>query len=172
LGGVFAAENGDESKFIERSLTMTKPTQFSQSLRGWMDTFVQRSMHNSARFVKASGFSMPQFFLLMQVHRHEHCGISDLSEHLEITNAATSQLVDKLVQVGLLERAEDPHDRRAKQVSLTLAGEEMVAKAIAERSRWVDDLANVLNAEQRGKVAEALEILTEATRNLEVTERV
>jgi len=151
---------------------MTDPTQFSQSLRGWMDTFVHRSMHDSARFVKASGFSMPQFFLLMQVHRHEHCGISDLSEHLEITNAATSQLVEKLVQARLLERAEDPDDRRAKKVSLTLVGEDIVKKAIAERSRWVDDLAVALNTEERQKVAEALQILTEATKKLEFAEKV
>lgn len=151
---------------------MSETTQFSQSLRGWMDTFVHRSMRDSARFVKASGFSMPQFFLLMQVHHHNHCGISDLSEHLEITNAATSQLVDKLVQAGLLERVEDPHDRRAKQVSLTPAGEAFIERAIAERSRWVDDLTAMLNTDEHQKVAEALAILTEATKELEVTEKV
>ena len=151
---------------------MTDPLLFSQSMRGWMDTFVHRSMHDSARFVKASGFSMPQFFLLMQVHHRHQCGISDLSEHLEITNAATSQLVDKLVQAGLLERTEDPHDRRAKQVSLTPAGEAFIERAIAERSRWVDDLTSVLNAEERQKVAETLEIMTEALQRFEVPERV
>jgi DNA-binding MarR family transcriptional regulator len=150
---------------------MTESVQFSQSLRQWMDTFVHRSMRASARFVKASGFSMPQFFLLMQVHRREHCGISDLSENLEITNAATSQLVDKLVQAGLLVRTEDPHDRRAKMVSLSSAGEMFIEKAIAQRSRWVDDLAAVLNADEHQKIAEALEILTEAASRLEVAER-
>ena len=151
---------------------MTDPLQFSQSLRGWMDTFVHRSMRDSARFVKASGFSMPQFFLLMHLRHHANCGISDLSEHLETTNAATSQLVDKLVQAGLLERTEDPHDRRAKQVSLTPAGEAFIERAIAERSRWVDDLTSVLNAEERQKVAETLEIMTEALQRFEVPERV
>ena len=150
---------------------MTDPLQFSHSLRGWMDTFVHRSLHDSARFVKASGFSMPQFFLLMQVHRHEHCGISDLSEHLEITNAATSQLVEKLVQARLLERAEDPYDRRAKKVSLTLVGEEIVKKAIAERSRWVDELANVLTVEEKEKITEALEIMTRAVKKTEIGNR-
>ena len=147
---------------------MTESLQFSQTVRQWMDTFMHRSMHDSARFVKASGFSMPQFFLLMQVHRRAHCGISDLSDHLEITNAATSQLVDKLVQAGLLVRAEDPDDRRAKQVSLTTTGQEMVTKAIAERSRWVDELADNMNEEERQKVAEALEILNRAAKKLEV----
>ena len=147
---------------------MADPTQFSQSLRGWMEAFVHRSMRDSARFVKARGFSMPQFFLLMHLRHHAHCGISNISEHMEITNAAASQLVDKLVQAGLLERAEDPNDRRAKQVSLTPAGEEMVKKAIAERSRWVDELAENLNSEERQKIAEALEILNAAAKKLEV----
>ena len=151
---------------------MTEPVQFSQSLRQWMDTFVHRSMRDSARFVKTSGFSMPQFFLLMQVHHREHCGISDLSEHLEMTNAATSQLVDKLVQAGLLDRAEDPHDRRAKQVSLSPAGEAFIEKANAERSRWVDNLAEALDADGRQKVDEALQILTEASQRLEIAETV
>jgi DNA-binding MarR family transcriptional regulator len=150
---------------------MTDTQKFSQSLREWMDAFVHRSMRNSARFVKAGGFSMPQFFLLMQVHRHEHCGISDLSENLEISNAATSQLVDKLVQAGLLVRAEDPHDRRARQVSLTASGEAFIEKAIAQRSRWVDELVGSLNPEEHQKVAEALEILTKAAQELEVMER-
>jgi len=151
---------------------MTNMVQFSKSLREWMNAFIHRSMRDSARFVKASGFSMPQFFLLMRVHHCERCGISDLSEHLEITNAATSQLVDKLVQAGLLVRTEDPNDRRAKQVSLSAAGEAFVEKAIAERSRWVDDLTVALNEDEYQKVAEAIEILTEATQRLEIGERI
>lgn len=150
---------------------MADPSQFSQSLRGWMDTFVHRSMRDSARFVKASGFSMPQFFLLMHLRHHANCGISDLSEHMEISNAAASQLVDKLVQAGLLVRAEDPHDRRAKQVSLTPAGEEMVKKAIAERSRWVDELADVLSVEEKAKIADALKIMTQAVKSMEIGNR-
>jgi DNA-binding MarR family transcriptional regulator len=146
---------------------MTDTLEFSRSLRAWMDAFVHRSMHDSARFIKASGFSMPQFFMLMHLHRHEQCGISDLSEHMDVTAAATSQLVDKLVQAGLLVRVEDPNDRRAKQVSLSPAGELLIEKGIAERSRWVDELAEMLNDEECRKVAEALNILTEKSKLVE-----
>jgi DNA-binding MarR family transcriptional regulator len=111
---------------------------------------------------------MPQFFLLMYLRHHSNCGISNISEHMEITNAAASQLVDKLVQAKLLVRVEDPHDRRAKQVSLSPAGEELVNKGIAERSRWIDALAETLNSEERKKVSAALEILNGAAKELEV----
>jgi DNA-binding MarR family transcriptional regulator len=146
---------------------MTDPLQFSQTVRQWMDTFAHRSMRDSARYIKASGFSMPQFFLLMQVYRREHCGISDLSEQLEITNAATSQLVDKLVQAGLVEREEDPNDRRAKQIALSPKGRDFIAQGIQERYRWIEALEENLTPEEKVKIAEALEIMTQATREIE-----
>ena len=146
---------------------MTDSVQFSQTLRKWMDTFVHRSMRDSARFIKSSGFSMQQFFLLMQVRHREHCGISDLSENLEITNAAASQLVDKLVQAGMLERTENPHDRRAKQVELSLKGQEFIAQGIEQRYRWVDEVTLKLSIEEQERIAEALNIMIRAADELE-----
>ncbi|MCL4823757.1 MAG: MarR family transcriptional regulator, partial [Anaerolineales bacterium] len=121
-----------------------------------------RTMRDQARYVKSLGFSMPQFFLLMRVYYKKQCGISDLSEHMEITAAAASQTVDKLVQLGLLDRAEDPNDRRAKQVTLSASGRELIEKSIAERFRWVDALENSLSAEQKTKIRESLTILMAA----------
>lgn len=143
---------------------MGNPTHFSQSLRAWMEAFTHRSLRDWARFVKASGFSMPQFFLLMHVHHHAQCGMSDLSEHLEITPAAASQLVDRLVQAGLLEREEDPNDRRARQLALTEAGRALIERGIQERHRWVDEIASRLSEGQQAEVSAALTVLAEAAR--------
>ncbi|GAB4504207.1 MAG: MarR family transcriptional regulator [Anaerolineales bacterium] len=141
---------------------MTESLQFSQILRQWMDAFVHRSMRASAHFVKSSGFSMPQFFLLMHVHHRQQCGISDLSDHLEITNAAVSQLVDKLVQAGLLERAENPHDRRAKTVALSPKGKQFIEQGMEERYRWLERLDANLTAAEQGQVIEALKVMLRA----------
>lgn len=149
---------------------MTDLVQFPQSLRKWVDTFSHRSMHDSIRFVKNNGYSMPQFFLMMQVYRREHCGISDLSEYLETSNAAVSQLVDKLVQAGLLTRTEDPHDRRAKKIELSPEGSTFIKQSIQERYRWVDTLADELSAEEEKQVAEALSILDKAMKRVESRE--
>ena len=150
---------------------MTDSLQFSQSLRGWMDTFVHRSMRDSARFVKASGFSMPQFFLLMHLRHHANCGISNISEHMEITNAAASQLVDKLVHADLLVRTEDPDDRRAKQVTISQKGKELIEQGVEERYRWVAELEKNLTSEEKVKIADALEIMTQAVKRMEIGNR-
>ena len=129
---------------------------------------MHRSMRGWARYIKASGLSMPQFSILMQLYHRGPCGMSEISEGFGITPAAASQLVDKLVQSDLIARTEDPNDRRAKQIALTSQGKQLIEQGIAERYRWMDKLDENLSLEERKKVAEALNILNEAAKELEV----
>jgi DNA-binding MarR family transcriptional regulator len=141
---------------------MTKSPPINHSLRAWMDAFMHRSMRGWTRFAKSTGLSMPQFSILMQLHHKGPCGMSAISERFDITLAAASQLVDKLVQAGYLERAEDPSDRRAKLLKLSPQGVKLVNEGMNERHRWMDELAKSLSPEQQKQVAQALDILTEA----------
>lgn len=86
--------------------------------------------------------------------------MSELSEQFGVTPAAASQLVDKLVQSGLIERTEDPKDRRAKMLNLTDKGHGLVQQSIEERYRWMDQLSGRLTEVERIQVSEALDILT------------
>ena len=146
---------------------MTKPTQFSKTLRTWMDTFMHRSMRGWNHFAKSTGLSMPQFSILMQLHHKGPCGMSEISERFDVSAAAASQLVEKLVQAGYLERAEDPTDRRAKLLTLSTKGEELINQGTEERYRWMDDLVDTLSAEDQKKAVDTLEILTKAAQQLE-----
>lgn len=146
---------------------MTKQLQFTQSLRAWMDVFMQRSMGNWWRFAKSIGLSMPQFSLMTQLYHRGACGMSGISERFEITPAAASQMVDKLVQSGYIVREEDPTDRRAKTLNLTPKGRQLIDAGNEERYRWVEDLAGKLNAEERARIVEALELMTRAIQELE-----
>ncbi len=141
---------------------MTDSLQIKTALRRWMEVVMTRSMHDWVHYVKASGFSMPQFRLLMQLYyQGAGCGISQISDDMSITNAAASQLVDKMVNSGLLERVEDPSDRRAKRVTLSEKGREFVKNGIEQRYLWVNGLAETLDDEQREAIAQALTVLTD-----------
>ena len=83
---------------------MSRSTNLNQALRAWMEVAMHRSMRGWAHHAKSMGLSMPQFSILMQLHHHGHCGVSDISERFEISTAAASQHVENLVQAGLLER--------------------------------------------------------------------
>jgi DNA-binding MarR family transcriptional regulator len=146
---------------------MTEQIQFSQSLRAWMDISMQRSMGNWWRFARTTGLSMPQFSLMMQMYHRGACGMSGISERFEITPAAASQMVDKLVQSGFIVREEDPADRRAKTLNLTGKGRDLIEQGIEERYRWVDDLAGKLNPEEGEQISEALKLMMRAAQELE-----
>jgi DNA-binding MarR family transcriptional regulator len=148
---------------------MTSPNELTETLRQAMDVFTARSMHEWSRYVKATGLSMPQFGILMHLYYRHSCGISHLSGHLDVSAPAASQLVDRLVQHGLLERTEDPNDRRAKVLALTSKGRELIETGIVARTRWVDELIQSLPPEEYDEVASALSALTDAVRRLEET---
>jgi DNA-binding MarR family transcriptional regulator len=146
---------------------MTKQIQFNQAIRSWMDVFMHRSMRGWGRYAKSTGLSMPQFSILMQLHHRGACGMSRISEGYDISPAAASQLVDKLVHSELIQRVEDPTDRRAKLLNLTDKGRDLVLRGIEERYRWVDELGDKLTADERTQVSEALDIMTRVAQDLE-----
>ena len=148
---------------------MISSPQLIQTIRQFMDIAMHHAMRERVHFAKTIGLSMPQFSILIQLHFRGVCGMSEVSERFEITPAAASQLVDKLVQNGLIRREEDPHDRRAKFLNLTDKGRELIQQSIEKRYRWVDQVAEKLTAEERTKVSEALNIMTNAARELEST---
>jgi DNA-binding MarR family transcriptional regulator len=145
---------------------MTKST-FTQAIRSWMDVFMHRSMRGWGQFAKSTGLSMPQFSILMQLHHKGACGMSEISERFEISNAAASQLVEKLVQGRYIKREEDPSDRRSKLLNLTAKGTALIQQGIEERYRWLDELVKDLSAEEKSKVSEALTILTERAKEMD-----
>ena len=146
---------------------MTSTSRFIQTIRQFLDIAMHKSMRERVHFAKTTGLSMPQFGILMQLHYRGNCGVSDISDHFDITNAAASQLVDKLVQSGLIQRAEDPNDRRAKLLNLTEKGRELIQQGTEERYRWVDQLAAKLTPEEREQVSEALTTMTQAAKEME-----
>ncbi len=142
----------------------TESDNLAAALKSWMQAFMMRSWDDWRRYVKASGLSMPQFGALMHLHHVGLCGVSEFGGHMDITSAAASQLVDRLVHHGLVERKEDPKDRRARTLSLTTRGRTLIEQGMQERYRWMDNMAKGLSEESRKTIAAALPALIEAAR--------
>jgi DNA-binding MarR family transcriptional regulator len=76
-------------------------------------------------------------------------------------------LVDKLVQMGLVARAEAEHDRRVKQLTLTAKGQAVVKLTHEARFGWLGSLAEAVPAERRAEAAALMRELTQLTQGLE-----
>ncbi len=130
-------------------------------LHQWIEVYMRRSMRDFIQFTKENGLSMPQFNSLMHLKRKGSSAVSDIGEHLGVTTAAASQMVERMVQQGWLERTEDPADRRAKRIALTDKGQAMIGMSIRARQKWLDELDGVLNEDEKAQVTAALRILLE-----------
>jgi DNA-binding MarR family transcriptional regulator len=141
--------------------------EFTQVLRNWAEVFMHRSFRDFKHFMDESGISGSQFNVLMRLYHGGKCGVSHIGEHLGISRAASSQLVDRLVVQGLLERAEDPHDRRGKQITLTAQGRSLIEAGIEARAVWMKELTTSLTQQEQEEIIRSLTVLTEAARRLE-----
>jgi DNA-binding MarR family transcriptional regulator len=128
---------------------------------------MHRSARDFKRFMDTTGLSFSQVNILMRLFHHGSAGVSEIGEKMGFTNAAASQSVDRLVQMGLIARTEDPDDRRAKRLELTPHGRSLIDQGIAARSHWVAEVTEKLSPDQQKMIAEALTILTAAARKPE-----
>lgn len=151
---------------------MSPSEQLIRAIRAWTEVFIHRSMRDFRRFLSERGLTYVQFSVLMRLHHGHPCGVSDVGEQLGVSRAAASQMVDRLVHMGLVERREDPHDRRVRRLTLTAQGRRMVAEGVAARTCWLETLSDALAPEQQAAVIEALRLLTEAAREYVVEEAV
>src|SRR5262245_50655129 len=143
---------------------MLENQQLSTALREWAEIFMRRSMRDFFQFIRETGLSITQLNTLIRLYYGGSCGISDVGDHLGSTNAATSQMVQRLVEQGLLERTEDLTDRRVKQLALTAAGRALIEQGIEARRRWLEDLTAALSSEEQAQIITVLRELTEAAR--------
>jgi DNA-binding MarR family transcriptional regulator len=146
---------------------MSSHDEFDTAMRDWVEMFMTRSMHDLMLFLKRSDLNMGQYGTLMRLYHRDHCGVSDVGTQLGITNAAASQLVDKLVQLGLVGRSEAAYDRRVRQLTLTEAGRALVAGSFNARLSWTRELADSLTPERRAAIVQAMGYLIGAARALE-----
>src|SRR5512137_2593516 len=70
--------------------------------------------------------SYNQFKMLLTIHDRECCPLTALSEDLNIAMSSASEMVDRLVQLGLVCRTVDAESRRRITIQLTARGVDLI----------------------------------------------
>lgn len=82
----------------------------------------------STMFMYESGLTFPQIIVMFALSWQGPHPISALAEMLRLSLAATSQLVDRLVEAEYVAREEDPEDRRVRLVRMRPKGVRFVER--------------------------------------------
>ncbi|MES0340444.1 MAG: MarR family transcriptional regulator [Anaerolineales bacterium] len=139
---------------------------FVATLEEWIKVSRHRLMRNFIDYARKSGLSMSHIGALFHLYHEGTCGVTELGNHLDVTSAAASQMLERLVQQGLILRTEDPDDRRVRQIVLTDKGNRVLEEGIRAQKMWLGDLTETLSAAEKEDITVGLKILIEKVRTL------
>jgi DNA-binding MarR family transcriptional regulator len=140
---------------------------FIATFQQWIDIFMHRSLRKFIHFARENGLSMSMIGTLFHLSKKGCAGVTDLGDHLGVTSAASSQMLERLVQQELILRTEDPTDRRVKQIVLTEKGHHVLDEGVRARHGWLDDLVEILSQEEKELIKQGLDLLINKANQLE-----
>jgi len=111
---------------------MTQMADFADKLGEIMPTI----MKEFARCVVhdfESKISLPQRFIMEFLDRNQGSKMKDLARFMNVTTAAATGIIERLVRDGYVVRVFDPNDRRIIRVRLTSKGSELVKRFDRQR---------------------------------------
>jgi DNA-binding MarR family transcriptional regulator len=101
--------------------------------------------------------TLPRFDLMSQLERHrEGLKMNELSRMLMVTGGNVTAIVDQLENEGLVERLDEPADRRAFRIRLTRAGERAFAEMARAHEGWVVELLAGLSRREQDDLLKLL----------------
>ena len=101
-----------------------------------------------------------QMKVMQLVARTETLCVRDVAVFLDVSNAAASKTVDKLVRGGWLQRIEAKPDRRATELFLTSAGRKLLKAYDSARLRSMSSICRTMRNNEILSLAKCLDSLS------------
>jgi DNA-binding MarR family transcriptional regulator len=108
------------------------------------------------RWLSPAGLSLTSAATLASLERLGPVRLTALAAREGVTQPAMTQLIARLEQQGLVERAADPDDGRVVHVQITGAGRDLLAGRRATRAERISSLLAMLSQADRDALIAAL----------------
>jgi DNA-binding MarR family transcriptional regulator len=129
--------------------TKVAETDHKDELRLWLRLFTCTSLIEAEvrrRLRKQFGETLPRFDLMAQLERVENgMTLGEVSQRMMVSAGNVTSLVERLVQIGYVERRTDPTDRRSQLIRLTKNGRKHFGRMAAAHQSWVAGLLSGLS---------------------------
>jgi len=127
-----------------------------------MDVFQHRMMAMHATEFTTLDVTMPQAKLLYVVATAGELSMSEIAARLGVTVSTSSGAVERLVELGLLARSDDPNNRRQVRVSVTEMGSTTLGQLRELSGRQLRTLLERVSDQDLAVVERAIRILSGA----------
>jgi MarR family transcriptional regulator, organic hydroperoxide resistance regulator len=134
------------------------PTQndMLEIMENWAKLYFFQSLTDFFNYLKNTELSLLQAYALAYVFFRGPLKMSDLCEHMMVSPAAASQLIDRLEKMEMLERISEPGDRRVRKIVVLDKGKNFVQENFRFSQRWISEIPAEITTEQAAQVTEVL----------------
>ena len=138
---------------------MTFQTEYIRTMENWAKFYFFRSLTDFFNYLKNTELSLLQAYALAHLFFMGPMKISELCEHMMVSPAAASQLVDRLEKFEMVARIADPKDRRVRKIIVLGKGEEFVQENFKYSQSWIREIPADITPEQAAQITEVLSML-------------
>ncbi|MBU1090476.1 MAG: MarR family transcriptional regulator, partial [Candidatus Omnitrophica bacterium] len=96
--------------------------EFANELNEILPTIIKGFSNRQVNELYKGKITLPQFLILQLLHKEGELKMSRLAHFVNVTTAAMTGLVERMVRDKYVVRVNDPKDRRVIRVKLTVKG--------------------------------------------------
>ena len=119
--------------------------------------FCERFYGWEASVAKLGKLSAPQLRTICVIGRNENIRMKDIADRMELTTGTVTVMIDRLQQMGLVERRRNESDRRSYKILLSEKGRRYFDEHCKRQRELVRKLANKLSDADRETAERVLE---------------
>ena len=105
------------------------------------------------------GVTISQCYTIETIYRHKIITMNELSRELGLAISTLTRIIDVLVRDKIVERSQNPNDRRKVCVSLTEHGNKLALTLVNYSQNLWKNVFNSIPSEKQENVVESLELL-------------
>jgi DNA-binding MarR family transcriptional regulator len=136
--------------------------QLSEMTRRFSNAFVpvMHIFHNIASEVsKTADLSLAQYRVIMLVYQSGPMSINALKNGLNTAQSSASEMVNRLVNSGFLQREKSPNDRRVTMFQLTDRARDLIQQRTRMMQDVFRDMLEHFSAEEQNQLVESFELI-------------
>ena len=117
------------------------------------------------------GVSLGMYYCLQILQRHEGkmMTMSELARHTRMTKQQMTNTISCLVECGLVERVQDPADRRIVRLKTTEKADAYIHRFLTQDTAYLKELLASVSEADRAELKEALKTLCRIFQTLKCT---
>lgn len=144
--------------FAGKKMKKDKINIFRARLRHLERELVDQMKQDNACF----GVTVSQCHILVEIGAKEEISNVELSSVLNLDTSTLSRAIDGLVNIGLVDRKQNPNDRRYVSLSLTAQGKNLYTSIEESNNAYLDQLFQYIPEEKHEQVIEGFLLFSAA----------